>query len=336
VVNIEDVILFSEKRLYQDWQAVDWCGFVEDTGNIAHYKHYKTLFLYIIQYFECEKIEVDPLKIVNKNNSPIRLCLDANGRLYVSDSRTDSVFICEEKYGLFVPTGELKNLNKPIGVAVDPVGNIYVGSFGDHRIMKFSPEGIMLSFFGEDNIKMPNDLTFDKDFNLYIADSKSNVIWVYSSEGTLVRVIRQGDLKFPNAVEINYVIDGSGNMVGELYVADHDHYLVKVFDLKGNFLRSFGGFPKEGSPWRPVWNWEGNFMSIQSLAMDSLERLHVLDDSINRVQILDPVTGNYIDHYGNDETPDLFNLPLDIIVNDFGEVIVSNHDKHKVEIVFQN
>ena len=46
-----------------------------------------------------------------------------------------------------------------------------------------------------------------------------------------------------------------------------------------------------------TWNWEGRFLGIQSLAFDQFGRLHALDSYQDNVQILDPVSGTYINHY---------------------------------------
>jgi DNA-binding beta-propeller fold protein YncE len=169
----------------------------------------------------------------------------------------------------------------------------------------------------------------DLNDNLYVADSKSNVVWVFASDGTHLRTIRNGGLKSPMAVEISY---HSG--IGELFVADKGNYLVKVFNLQGNLLRSFGGFPTKGGMMGTTWNWEGKFISLQSLAVDAQGDLHALDIYMNKIQILNPVTGAYIADYGEYGTgPGQLKLPLDIIINNAGEVIVANFDNRRVEVI---
>ncbi len=62
---------------------------------------------------------------------------------------------------------------------------------------------------------------------------------------------------------------------------------VEVFDLDGNFLRSFGGnVIEEGGMMGSKWVWHGKFVKVQSLAMDSNGYLHALDTYMNNVQIL--------------------------------------------------
>jgi DNA-binding beta-propeller fold protein YncE len=170
----------------------------------------------------------------------------------------------------------------------------------------------------------------DLNDNLYVADSKSNVVWVFASDGTHLRTIRNGGLKSPMAVEISYYYD----QAGELFVADKGNYLVQVFDLQGNLIRSFGGFPTKGGMMGTTWYWKGKFISLQSLAMDAQGNLHALDIYMNRVQILNPLTGAYIADYGEYGTgPGQLKLPLDIIINNAGDVIVANFDNRRVEMI---
>jgi hypothetical protein len=135
-------------------------------------------------------------------------------------------------------------------------------------------------------------------------------------------------------VEIAYHDDGSGQLIGELFVADQGHYLVKVFDLQGNLLRWFGGFPEKGGMFGNIWYWEGKFVTLQSLAVDGQGRLHALDVYMNKVQILDPLTGDFIEAYGELGTAaGQLKLPQDIIITPSEHVIVANTDNHRIEII---
>ena len=110
------------------------------------------------------------------------------------------------------------------------------------------------------------------------------------------------------------------------------HSLVKVFDLEGNFLRSFGGIVSQGMG---SWKWQGKFVKLQSLAVDSYGRLHAADCFMNSVQILDSQTGAYIDSYGMfGQEPGQLNLPLDIAIDGYGNVIVTNNGNKRVEIIY--
>jgi hypothetical protein len=279
---------------------------------------------------ESSFIVESPLVPKNANDRPTRMALGPAGNLYVSDAKVRSVFIYDASLQV---TGELKDLDSPVGVAVDSAGFIYVGNSGIANVEKYNSEGQLIATIGEGMIRMPTDLTLDWDDNLYVADLESDLVWVFKPDGTPLRPIRKGGLKSPMAVEIAYAADGSNQQ--ELYVADKGNYLVKVFDLQGNLIRSFGGFPEKGGMMGTTWYWQGKFISLQSLAVDAQGDLHALDIYMNRVQILDPVTGAYIADYGEYGTgAGQLKVPQDIIINNAGDVIVANSDNKRVEVIY--
>ncbi len=300
--------------------TVYFCGYAENDMGIG----YAPVHSFAVK---------DRLEVKNALTHPARLALGPGDQLYVSDPKVKSIFIYDSSLQL---TGELKDLDSPVGVTVDSFGTIYVGNTGAGNVEKYSSEGILLETIGAGSVRMPTDLTLDQDDNLYVADAQSNLIWVFRPDGTLLRTIRKGGLKFPIGVEIAYHDDGTGQMVGELYVADKENYLVKVFDLQGNLQRSFGGMVEKEGMFSTTWNWKEKFLSLQSITMDAQGRLHALDLYMNKIQILDRVTGATMaaayGEYGTE--PGQLKLPLDIIVNSVGKVIVANAENKKVEIIY--
>jgi hypothetical protein len=130
----------------------------------------------------------DPLAVKNSNDHPTRLALGPGGNLYVSDPKVGSIFIYDPQLQV---TGELKDLNSPVGVAVDSSYNIYVGSSGSlGKVEKYDRQGKLVATIGEGKIRMPTDLTLDRYGNLYVADRESNLVWVYDQNGILLRTIR--------------------------------------------------------------------------------------------------------------------------------------------------
>jgi hypothetical protein len=321
-VDLADLILFSQNELGQDWQTVDWCLWLE--GPHRNEKHLDELMDFIRSYFQCDQPPEDPLAILNANDAPTRLVWSVDGQqLYVSDARVGSVFIYDNQLTL---TAELKGLAKPLGVAVDALGNIYVGNNQRDNLEVYSPEGERTAIIGAGTILMPNDMAFGPDGYLYVVDSKSHRVWVVDTAGEqILDSIGEGELRFPAALAF------SGQ---ELFVADQGNFQVRVFDLQGNLLRSFGGEPSRGFM---NYSWQGKFVRLQSLAFDGQGpdlRLHALDNHMSIVQMLDPADGTYLGTYGTKGTaPGELKLPLDIDINASGEAAVANRENKRVELL---
>jgi sugar lactone lactonase YvrE len=316
VVDLADLALFSQSELGQDWQTVDWCQWLQSPHK--HDKHLQELLEFINEHFRCD--EGDPFAIRNANRRPTRLTWSPDAQqLFVTDPRVGSVFIYDATATLI---GELKVESKPLGVAIDSQGAIYVGSDQFDEVAVYGPDGFQTATIGAGTLRMPNDLAFDQNGHLYVVDSKRDRVEVFDpATGASLRTIGSGQLRFPSALAI------SGE---EVFVADQANYLVKVFDLQGNPLRSFGGKVTQGFM---DYNWEGKFARIQSLAVDSTGRLHVLDSHMGIIQILNATSGGYIGFYGaNGSAPGELDLPLDIDINQYGETAVANTRNERVEL----
>jgi DNA-binding beta-propeller fold protein YncE len=315
-VDLDDLAAYSQNELGRDWQTVDWCDWLANPPSDPD--GLRELRLFVASYFSCDS---DPLAIANANHYPTRLTwgVDAQ-RLYVSDADANSVFIYDNQIELL---GELKNLGTPLGVAVDPLGNIYVGNNEFDNVEVYDADGLKTATLGSGIVLMPNDLALDADGNLYVADSLANLIWVFDpATGQVLRSIGSGQLLFPSALAIAGI---------ELFVADQSNHQVKVFDLDGNLLRSLGSEATQGMI---GYRWQGRFVRLQSLAVDAAGRLHALDSQMSVIQILDALDGAYLDSYGTRGTAEgELNLPLDIALNDYGELAVANTRNHRIELL---
>lgn len=260
---------------------------------------------------------------VNSLYSPVRIAEGADGKLYVSDTNVDSVFIIQN---LLIDT-ELKNLAQPLGVAVDAQGNIYVGNDGRDNVEKYDASGHLLHSFGDGQIQMPNDLALDSSGNLYVVDSPTNSVKVYAPDGALLRSIGDARLQYPVAI---CIADFSGNSgAEEVYIADQGHGMVQVFSLDGTYLRSFG----ERLPYGDT-AWPGKFVQLQSLAVDAQGRVHALDSVLFRVQIFDAMSGQFIEAYGDKGNAEgQLNVPLDIAYTTNKQIMVTNYGSHRIDML---
>ena len=345
VVDLDDVIIFSSNYLELNWQTVDWCLFYGATmagadfnGESTSYyrKHFPVLLDFINEYFNCsgEPPPPNPLALENNPNSLVRIA-DATaitGSFYFSDPRVGSVFIFNS---FMVLDGELKGLNKPLGVAVDEQGRIFVGNDGRNNIEVYdSSNGDLLAVFGQGLVSMPNAITFDNAGNAYVTDSRRHAVFVFDPSFNLVRTIGvpgdgEDSLRFPMDAEI----------IGqEIFVADQKHFRVQVYDLAGNWQRSitFEGTPGQNCNWfTGVCEIPGMapFTRLQGLSSDSQGRLHVLDNFAAAAHIFDVADGTYIESYGGyGTTAGLLSVPMDVSVTAADMAVVTAGDGDRIEL----
>jgi hypothetical protein len=274
----------------------------------------------------------DATEPATSQSAPVRLSAGLEARVYATDTRAKSVSVFDRNLNLMrrIPCPD-----KPLGIAVDKQGLIYVGDEDLRGVAVYDANGQKLRVIGEGQITKPNDLVFDLAGNLYVADSLSDVVRVYSPAGTAVRTIGSsgsdlGQFKFPAAVAIAYY-GSPGQLTGELFVADQGNWRVQVFDLAGNYLRKFGSQVTSGMGGT---KWKGRFVTLQSLAVDDQYRVHAVDSYMNNVQILNAQTGSFIDAYGAFGTNvGQLNLPLDILITDSAQVLIANYGNGRVEPV---
>lgn len=309
---------------------------------------------------------VDPLAVVGRNEYPVRLAEDSRGRIYVSDFKSRSVFVYDRQLKL---RGEYKRMRSPLGVAVTD-RYLLVGNALDRRVDAYDLNSAKWQFsLGGGEIQAPNDLALDAVGQLYIADCKSNRVSVFDIQRRqLIRSIgakgtADGEFQFPSAVAIGRRYDSNRQVEAEeLYVADQGNKRIQVFDLYGNFLRSFSpgtgglGFGLMGGMMdgnRAAGKGEvigagaampmgmgsmyddGKILQrVQSLAVDEFGQVHALDCYTHRVEVLDAVTGGLLEQYGEyGSGPAQMLVPLDILITNRGAVIVANTYNHRVEFL---
>jgi DNA-binding beta-propeller fold protein YncE len=218
--------------------------------------------------------------------------------------------------------GELKGLDRPLGVTVDALGNPSVGNDGRDNVQVYNPEGDRTATIGSGLIRMPNDLALDGG-ELYVVDSRSHRVRVFDpATGMPLREIGEGLVRFPAAIAVG---------AGEVYIGDQGNAQVQVFGLAGTHLRSLGRAVSQGML---GFKWKGRFIRLQGLALDGSGRVHAVDSHMGLIQILNPATGAFIASYGSQGTdPGQLNLPLGIALNPAGEMAVASSENRRVEIL---
>jgi sugar lactone lactonase YvrE len=136
-------------------------------------------------------------------SEPAGLTLDAGGNLFIADKGecrvrrvgTNGVIttVAGNGYSGFYGDGGLATnaeLNAPVGVAVDPNGNLFIADTGNNRIREVTTNGIITTIAGNGAaafsgdggaatsaaLNQPSDVAVDAFGNLYISDTGNNRI----------------------------------------------------------------------------------------------------------------------------------------------------------------
>lgn len=279
---------------------------------------------------------------------PTRVVWQANSNGYmVTDHMRDAVYFYDNGGKL---TGLLEGMDKPLGLATDLAGRIFVGNVGKRNIQVYDAAGNLTQIFAQGQLKQPNDIVLDRQQRVYVVDSQSKNVRVFKSNGrndfTITTGKNNDSFHFPNALAINYRMDG-GVEVGELYVADKTTCLIHVYDLQGNYLRSLGGKYQSSGGGMGMGGFGGGtygvenidttgtgFNSIQSIAFDQHGRLHVLDNYMSTVTILDPLDGTALGSYNVFKTGQGSQQSLDIDISATGQVLMTSFKTRTVQPIY--
>ena len=228
----------------------------------------------------------DALAVKARLNLPSGVAIGKKGNLYISDRSNDRIRVVDKKGVIRTYAGSgvagfqgdagpaLKaQLDKPFGIALDEVENLYIADRNNNRVRKVSPEGIITTvagdggfFFMGDNgpayrasIAAPTGVAVDKKGNLYIADRNNNRIRLVDKLGMIRTVAGTGQQDYngdsETARETNLylpfglTVDSNDNLL----VIDRSHYRIRRIDPKsgkvetvaGNGLKLFAG---DGGP----------------------------------------------------------------------------------------
>lgn len=139
-------------------------------------------------------------------------------------------------------------LNRPLGIAFDPAGNLYFADTQNNAIRKIDTHGIITTVATGPN---PTGITVAEDGSLYFS-TNAQVLHL-TSAGTVVPVAGiqgQGGYNGDDIPAIDAELNGPGGFVfdsaGNLFIADTGNYRIRRVDTKG-IITTFAGNGQTGS-----------------------------------------------------------------------------------------
>lgn len=196
-----------------------------------------------IQEFNSEGGWLRSISLPNlANPAPEAMTLDENGHIFFSDQNWNRVYRMDIETGVYTPVASTSD--RPMGVAVDSEGNLYISQYWNHIVLVFQHNGDdtytqvkmigVQNVSGNDNshLNSPMGLYIDGKDRLYIADSNNKRVQVFNKDGSYTLTLGHPDLQLPRHI----TVDDDEN----IYVADGDTNKIFMFDGQGTFKKILG------------------------------------------------------------------------------------------------
>ncbi|MBK9316292.1 MAG: HYR domain-containing protein [Acidobacteria bacterium] len=221
--------------------------------------------------------------------SPAGIAADSKGNIYISDSvfhrirriGTDGriYHFAGSPTGLSGSLGDggqasVARFNRPTGLAVDALDNLYVADSGNNRVRRIdTTTGVITNFAGNGglgyggdgvgatltSLNNPTGLAFDAIGNLYIADRNNHrVRKVDNSTGLISTLAGNGTGGFggdngpASAAQLNLPSDVATDALGNVFIADNNNHRIRRVDATLQITTAAGagtsGFSGDGGP----------------------------------------------------------------------------------------
>jgi len=252
------------------------------------------------------------------------------GRVFVSDTVSRRVDVFDIPRGRYYEIGTtgLGRLTKPLGLALDRAGHLYVSDGTAKRVLVYDLEGNYLTSIGKfEDFDRPSAVAVNHDGSrIYIVDtggvdSANHRIRVFDASGQHLADIGTRGGK-PS--EFNLPLDATVGPEGRLYVLDTGNFRVQVIGADWQFEMEFG---KSG-------RFPGQFSHPKGIAVSDDGKIYVSDTSFGLFQIFNS-DGQILMAVGERNEiggPGRFILPAGIATDVDGRIYVVDQFFRKVDV----
>lgn len=167
-------------------------------------------------------------------------------------------------------------LNRPRGIAVDTVGNIFIADTGNSRFQKFDAAGKFTAAFGtkgssEGQLEEPNGIAIDASGNIYVTDAKNHKLLRFKADGQF---------------EKEWSGPGAGNFYGPRDLTIGPNKLIYVIDQGGTRMCRFDPAADTWTTWGSGGSGESQFNEPSGITIGG-GNVFVTDANNDRVQVFD-------------------------------------------------
>jgi len=189
---------------------------------------------------------------------PYALILDASGNVYVSDqynhrirkitpSGVVTTFAGSGSSAFADGTGTAASFSYPNSLVFDAAGNLFVADYGNHRIRKITPSGVVTTFAGSGNATFadgngtsasfsnPAGITMDAAGNLFVSEYQNVRVRKITTSADVTTIAGTGSNGNTNGTGLSATFDNPASITidpsGNLFVSDLGNNLIRKITL---------------------------------------------------------------------------------------------------------
>ena len=305
------------------------------------------------------------------------MAVDAVGNVYVADAGNHRIRRVDAAGTIttFAGTGDRGYagdggpasralLDRPVGVAVDAVGNVYVADAGNHRIRQVNPVGTITTFAGTGDrgyagdsgpasrarLDRPVGVAVDAVGNVYVADTANHRVRKIDVTGTIKTFAgtgtegHSGDGGSATSARIHNPTGVAVDISDSVLIADLDNHRIRRVDPAGLISTVAGtGSPFDSGDGGPAAQAQFSHL-LKGLTVGSQGKVYVVDSYDHKIRAIDltgtisTLAGTGVGGFGGDggiASEAQLNSPSGISIGTAGDVYLAdtwNHRLRKIDL----